>query len=110
MKIFLCGQQKLKYLTDNPPNSGDSTYDDWISEDFELWDGYDMVCNLTLVPQLNFMTLRTRFGTLLRNIFRIRVILLGFMRFDERKFTTSLKNYVISFCSIDLLLFIRRNL
>jgi hypothetical protein len=32
-KIFLRGKQKLKYLTDNPPDKGNPIYEDWMSED-----------------------------------------------------------------------------
>jgi hypothetical protein len=33
LKIFLHGKGRLKYLTDYPPDKGDKTYEDWMSED-----------------------------------------------------------------------------
>ncbi|KAL5724121.1 hypothetical protein ACHQM5_007422 [Ranunculus cassubicifolius] len=33
VKVYLKGKKKLKYLTDDPPNSKDPTYDDWGCED-----------------------------------------------------------------------------
>jgi hypothetical protein len=33
VKIFLQGKRMLKYLTDNPPNKKDPTYEDWMSGD-----------------------------------------------------------------------------
>jgi hypothetical protein len=67
---------------DDPSDKGDKTYEDWMTEDSVvmglLW--HSMAWNPTLLLRLNFVIILKRFGNLLQNLSRIRVMFLGSMR------------------------------